>query len=116
MKKMKKQDANLTIQKALKEVKRHFDVVVDDLKDEIKIIAEQHGDIKKTLDSHTEMIGSMKEDIEVMKSDITTTKTDVEIIKSDIEFIKGPLKKKVDYDEFAALERRMSLLEAKVRR
>jgi len=54
----------------------------------------------ETLESHTEMIGQIKED--------------VEIIKMDIEFIKGGMKKKVDYDEFAVLEKRLSLLESRV--
>ena len=39
-----------------------------------------------------------------------------DIIKADIEFLKGGLKKKVDYEEFAALERRLALVESKIRR
>lgn len=123
---MKKQDGKKiknVSQNAVLEIKRHFDVVAEKLNDKISTVAEQYGDIKKdihsmkeTLDSHTEMIGSMKEDVETMKGDIATTKTDVEIIKSDIEFIKGGIKKKVDYDEFIALERRMTLLESKIKR
>ena len=95
----------------LEGVKRHFDVAIESVKDEVKIIAEQYGDIKsdivsmkddivsmkETLDSHTEMIGSIKEDIE--------------IIKMDSEFIKNSLKKKVDVEEFAALERRVAIFE-----
>ena len=42
--------------------------------------------------------------------------TRIETIKSDIEFIKGGIKKKVDYEEFVVLERRLTLLEAKTRR
>jgi hypothetical protein len=38
-------------------------------------------------------------------------KVDIEVIKTDIEFIKHSLKRKVDIDEFAALERRVALLE-----
>ena len=90
----KKQESN-GAREVLEEVKRHFDVAIESVKDEVKIIAEQYGDIKKDihemketldshsakLDSHTEMIGSMAEDIE--------------IIKSDIEFIKAALKKKL---------------------
>ena len=34
-----------------------------------------------------------------------------EIIKEDIEFIKSGFKKKVDVEEFAALARRVSILE-----
>ena len=98
----------------------------------IDMVAEQYGDIKKdingikeTLVTHTEMIGNlavnvvvvkedvevMKKDIEVMKGDIDITKKDVEVIKGDIEFIKTGLKKKVDIEEFSALERRVIALE-----
>lgn len=125
----KKQDSS-GAKEVLEEVKRHFNVAIESVKDEVKIIAEQYVDIKKdiheiketldshtaTLDSHTEMIGSMAEDIEIIKIDLADTKKDVEIIKSDIEFIKGGIKKKVDYEEFVVLERRLTLLEAKTRR
>lgn len=76
---------------------RRLGVMIESVGDDVKLVAEQHGDIMSTLKLHTEMIGSMKEDIE--------------IIKLDTEFIKNSLKKKVDLDEFAALERRVSLLE-----
>lgn len=55
----------------------------------------------ETLNSHTEMIGKLA--------------IDVEIIKNNVEFLKGGLKKKVDYDEFLALEKRMSVLESKIK-
>ena len=48
------------------------------------------------------MIGSLAENLE--------------IVKMDIEFIKSGLKKKVDYEEFEALEKRLILLEAKMRK
>ena len=113
---MKKQQQKPISDDAVSEIKRHFDVVAEGLNDKISIIAEQYGDIKndiksikktldshtETLDSHTEMIGSIAEDVEV--------------IKLDIEFIKGDLKKKVNYEEFMALERRVSFMEAKARR
>jgi hypothetical protein len=74
----------------------------------IEAIGEQYSGIQKTLDahskileSHTEMIGSLM--------------VNVEVIKNNVEFLKGGLKKKVDYDEFLALERRLSLLESKMK-
>jgi len=76
---------------------RHLGVMIESVGDDVKLIAEQYGDIKKTLNMHTEMIGHLS--------------TDITIIKEDIEFIKGSLKKKVDLDEFVALERRVALLE-----
>lgn len=76
---------------------RHLGVLIERVDDNVKLVAEQYGDIKKTLDSHTDMIGKLT--------------VDVAIIKEDAEFIKNSLKKKVDIDEFAALERRVLLLE-----
>ena len=37
----------------------------------------------------------------------------IEIIKVNIEFVKDSLKQKVDVDEFATLERRVSVLESR---
>jgi len=52
-----------------------------------------------------------KDDLEVVKKDVKTTKFDIEIIKTDIELIKNSVKKKIDVDEFAALEKRVLILE-----
>ncbi|MDO8470896.1 MAG: hypothetical protein Q7S63_02930 [bacterium] len=76
---------------------RQLGVMIESVHDEVRLIAEQYGDIKETLHSHTEMIGSIMRD--------------VEIIKMDIEFIKGAIKTRVGVDEFAVLERRVALLE-----
>ena len=76
--------------------------VAEDFKSQVKLIAEQHGSIIEILNSHTEMIAAVKEDIEIMKL--------------DIEFIKNSLKKKVDIEEFFALEKRVLLLEKKISR
>jgi len=77
---------------------------MEHMDDKISLVAEQYGDIKKdygdikmTLDDHTEMIAKLT--------------VNTEIVKTDVEFIKNSLKKKVDIDEFAALERRVALLE-----
>lgn len=78
---------------------RGLGVIIEHIDDKVSLVAEQYGDIKKTLDNHTEMIGSMKMDIEV--------------IKTDVAFIKGGLKRKVDIEEFSALERRVALLESR---
>src|SRR3990172_2820063 len=48
----------------------------------------------KILASHTEMIGHIMEDITV--------------IKSNVSLLKSDLKKKVDYDDFSSLEKRVA--------
>ncbi len=58
--------------------------------------------INKKLDVHTEMIGTLKEDIEVIKEDIAVIKVDV--------------RKRVTYEEFESLTKRVNLLEKKAHR
>lgn len=84
------------------EFQRYLSVVSKSFQSQVKLIAESLSGIQEQLVGIREMVAKNTEDIE--------------IIKSDIEIIKGSLKKKVDYEEFAALERRMTLMEAKVRR
>jgi len=101
-KKVKKTNKNTPVTKkdlneATNEFKRYVGVVNEDFQHKTQVIAEQYLDINKKLDSHTEMIGNMAQDMS--------------IIKEDIELIKGDLKKKVDFDEFSALERRVRVLE-----
>ena len=86
--------------KSDEDMKRHIGALSEDFQSKVAFIAEQYGDIKKELSSHTEMIGDLSENME--------------IVKTNIEFIKNELKKKVDYDEFISLERRVRLLEEKV--
>ena len=83
---------------------RHLGVMIESTNDNVKLIAEQFGDIKETLNNHTKTLNMHTEMIGHLATNVT-------IIKEDIEFIKGSLKKKVDVDEFSALERRVSLLE-----
>ena len=77
---------------------------IEHVDNNLGLIAEQYGDIKKILDNHTKILGSHTEMIGSIKMDI-------EVIKEDITFIKGGLKRKVDVEEFLVLERRVALLE-----
>ena len=81
------------------EICHHFDVVGESLREEIKAVAEG--------------VSLNTQKIENLQKDVSRIKDDVEIIKLDIEFIKHELKQKVSRDEFAALEKRVSMLEAK---
>ena len=81
-----------------------FGVLLEHVDSKVSLVAEQYGDVKKDtgdinkkLDAHTEMIGKLS--------------INIEIVKEEIEFIKAGFKRKIDIEEFAALERRVSLLE-----
>jgi hypothetical protein len=69
------------------DIKRHMSALSEDFQKRVSVVAE--------------MIGPLMED--------------VSIIKNNVEIIKGSLKTKVDYDEFLALEKRLSILESKIR-
>ena len=91
------------------DMRRHMSALSEEHQERLKGVAElvtanskKLDAHSKSLESHTEMIGQMMENIE--------------IIKIDIGFLKSSLKKKVDYDEFMALAKRLSLVEAKLRR
>lgn len=89
------------------EICRHFDVVAEDLKSGIKQVAEG-------VSLNSERIETIQETLNQHGKKLESIEVNIEAIKLDIEFIKHNLKKKVDYDEHAALERRVSLLESKL--
>lgn len=81
------------------DMKRYMGALKEEFESRVSGIGEQFVDIKKdikeikqTLDSHTEMIGKVMVDVTEIKSD---------------------LKQKVDYADFAKLEKRVRLLEVK---
>ena len=71
------------------------------------------GIMKEDFDSKMQLIG---EQYGAIKEQVATLTEDMQIVKTDLEFIKSSLRKKVDYDEFSALEKRVAMLEAKVRK
>lgn len=85
------------------------------MKENIEFIKTDIVVMKSDIVDMKEDIGTLKADTAQMKEDMGTTKADVEVIKLDIEFIKNDLKKKIGIDEFAALERRVALLENRIR-
>jgi len=90
------------------ETKRHFDVVAEDLKGKMDTISEQ-------VAGNTEDITSIKEKLEEHDQRFNKIDETLETIKIDIEFIKNDLKQKISRDEFAILEKRVSMLEAKMK-
>ena len=87
---------------------RNLGVLMEHMNGNIILVAEQHGDIQKTLGAHTKMLDIHTDMMGKISVDLT-------IIKEDIEFMKNSLRKKVDYDEFSALTHRVLLLEKRAR-
>src|SRR3989344_7843495 len=104
MKQIKKSNTKEKKEAGIRDEIRGLGVMIEHVDSNVGLIAEQYGDIKKTLDGHTEILDSHTEMIGSIKMDI-------EVIKEDITFIKGGLKRKIDAEEFSVLERRVALLE-----
>jgi hypothetical protein len=85
---------------------RKIGVFIEQQSDHMDLVVEQYGDIKNALDEHGRLLEAHNEMLGNLAIDIT-------IVKEDIEFIKNGMKKKVDLEEFIALERRVLLLEKK---
>ena len=116
------------------EYQRHLDVIAEDFKSQTKLIAESISaqqeqlsalreiaaknaesivDLQTQIIAIREMVAKNTEDIEMMKAGIMAMKKDIEIIKTDVSSIKYELKRKVNRDEFEALEKRVLFLEKK---
>ena len=79
--------------KSLGSKKQNFEVLVEDLKSEFKLVAENTSELLK------------------IKPVVERLSEDMEVVKTNTEFMKGNLKRKIDTEEFEALEHRVSQLE-----
>ena len=101
---MEKKKRDIATAKTYKsdEVTRYIGAISEEFRGYVKAVAEQYGGLNHKLDAHTEMIGALAED--------------VAIIKTNIELLKSAVSAKVDYQDFAALEKRMRIVEGKLHR
>ncbi len=105
------------------EYQNYIGVLKEDFDSKVDAIGEGNEIIKEKLDTTFEMVGKLNEKTDGLsdKADATfemvgEMKIDMEVVKSDISFIKNSLKQKVDKDEFISLEKRVILLENKLKR
>lgn len=77
------------------EIKRHMGALSEEYQGRLDGVIEQVGGIHKKLDSHTEMIGKIMVQLQEIQSD---------------------MKQRVDLQQFARLEKRVALVEAKLHR
>jgi hypothetical protein len=89
-----------------------------------EILAEQREEFQRFNDTQKKeffhFMGIMKEDIQsniqLIAEQYQNIKDDLSIIKTDVHYVKSALKKKVDYDEFESLEKRVLLLESRAKK
>jgi len=93
------EDIKTLLKEQTEEIKRHMDVLGEDFDNKTGLLVESVSGIQEQLVALKEMVAKNTEDIEV--------------IKSDAQIIKQSLKRKVDLEEFEALEKRIVALETK---
>ena len=95
-----------------KETKKEFEGILKEQREEyqryLSVLSE---DFHSNMQLVAESVSGLQEQMEAVKELVADSAKDIAIIKGDIQFIKQELKRKVDYDEFEALERRVLLLE-----
>ncbi len=110
------------------EITRHFDVVAEDVKSDVRALAEKVSDNTEKLTVLQSQVGDNTEKLTVLQSQVGThteklaslqdglqnVQDTLGIMKLDIGFIKNELKQKVSQEEFTLLEKRLSILETRV--
>lgn len=69
------------------------------------------GTLLEDFNSKFDLVAEQTAQIPEIKNKVDGLVENMEIVKTNLEFIKHALKKKVDVDEFAVLERRVTMLE-----
>lgn len=101
-------DIRQFIKEQNEETMRHFDVVAENLENKMDAVAEQ-------VRTNTEKTTKIQEKLTEHDQKFDSINDALLVVKVDLEFIKRELKRKVDYDEFSALAKRVATLEFKAK-
>ncbi len=99
----------------LAEIKRHMSSLGEEYQGRLKGVAELVGANTEQLSAIHEQVVTQTEQLDSIKQQVNIHTEQLADIKQDIEFIKVNLQRKVNYDEFSALSRRVSRLESKLK-
>ncbi|HAI74374.1 MAG TPA: hypothetical protein DCS28_04330 [Candidatus Moranbacteria bacterium] len=97
--------------KNTEEIKRHIDVMLENVRSDFKLFGEGLSDVSRKVDELTEKTDFLIEDMDQVKSNIVEIKSDIVEIKSDIVEINAKLDKKADKDTVENYEIRIVKLE-----
>lgn len=106
--------------KDLNSKERRFGVVLEHIDSKLGLVVEGHKNLDKKIDRVEKDLGEFRQEthhkFKVVEEMLVKNTEDIEIIKGDLDLIKNLIKRKVDAEEFEALERRVLLLERKAGR
>src|SRR3989344_2590991 len=95
------------------DVKGYIGVLVEDFDKKIELIAEQHKSIMEVLKEHTRQINEIKEQIMQMNIQINTINKQLIEVNVRLGHVEDNLRRKIDFEDFEKLEKRVALLEAR---
>lgn len=93
------------------DVKRYLGSLSEDFQHKVAAIGENLIDVKTGLKEIQGKLAEHDQHFKVVHLALGQSREDLNVLKTDSDIIKGGLKKKVDYDEFQALTRRVAALE-----
>lgn len=99
------------------ETQRHFDVVAEDLTSTITQIAEgvsTNGELIEQLSKRLETIEAQIDNLQGMRSSVESMREDVLKIRVRLETLQNKIEKNPNYNDLAALDKRVWLLEKRV--
>ena len=82
---------NGVITEIKEEFKRHTNILMEQMKHEVKTVAEGHSILIKKLDKVESEIGEVKKDVHELKQDMVEVKNDVHELKQDMREVKTEL-------------------------
>jgi len=92
------------LQDQCEEYQGYLGVLGENFISNMKLLAESVSGVQKQLVALRDMVARNTEDIEAIR-------ISQEVTQTDVESIKHVIKKRVDIDEFTALEKRVAVLE-----
>lgn len=88
------------------DVKGYIGVLVEDFDSKIKLISEQYKSVMEVLKEHIRQIEEMK--TQIMEINVRLTEMNIRL-----GHVEDNLRRKIDFEDFERLEKRVALLEAR---
>ncbi|HEY4518275.1 MAG TPA: hypothetical protein VJG48_01460 [Candidatus Paceibacterota bacterium] len=99
----------------LDEFKRHTGALMERVDDGFKLTNEEMAGIHQKLDSHSHDIKGIRQVLDDHTQTLDSHTQMIGQLMTDVSDIKFELKKKVSYEDFAKLEKRVSRVEMRLR-
>lgn len=111
--KMAALDVKMTEHK--EETKRHQKILLEEFDSRLKVVAEGHLDLVRHIEDHSRILEDHSRKLQALMEMVAMNTEAIAMNTETLEFIKGMLKRKVDLEEYERLEKRVFILEKKLR-